>query len=76
MLILALLLSVETCGVGSMQLPVVIWVAMGGHLACSLVCTGADSAGRYDAVALHVTVCKPRFGPHMPTDLRCQELPI
>ena len=37
---------------------------MGGHQACSLVCTGADSAGRYDAVALHVTVCKPLWTPH------------
>ena len=27
-------------------------------------CTGADSAGRYDAVALHVTVCKPLWTPH------------
>ena len=44
--------------------PVVVWGATGGHQACSLVCTGADSAGRYDAVALHVTVCKPLWTPH------------
>ena len=44
--------------------PMVVWVDMDGHQACSLVCTGADSAGRYDAVALHVTVCKPLWTPH------------
>ena len=43
---------------------VVVWATMCGHHACSLVCTGADSAGRYDAVALHVTVCKPLWTPH------------
>ena len=43
---------------------VVVWGTMCGHHACSLVCTGADSAGRSDAVALHVTVYKPLWTPH------------
>ena len=43
---------------------VVVWGTMYGHQACSLECTGADSAGRYDAVALHATVCKPLWTPH------------
>ena len=42
----------------------VVWVDMDGHQACSLVCTGAGSAGRYDAVALHATVCKPLCQDH------------
>ena len=57
---MAFLLSVETYGVASMQ---VTW----DHGWSSGMVAGmprAGLAGRYDAVALHVTVCKPLWTPH------------